>query len=166
MTHTPSLTAAKVEITLAQYFGPYLSHPDATPEAKANAAALLAKVNDLYAHATLDGCTLSTNPATDSGVSGAGHGGFRPRDCAVGAPSSTHKTGHGVDRYDPQRQFAAWCLAHPIELAKRGLHMEDPRWTPTWVHLQDVPPSSGRIVYIPSSSPALAKAPADWETFA
>ena len=34
--------------------------------------------------------------------------------------------------------------------------MEDPQWTPTWVHLQIVPPGSRRRVYIPSSKPALA----------
>lgn len=155
-----------LDITLAEYFGAYAAHPDATPLRKANASALLRAVNDLYARAAQDGCELPDNPATGSGVSGNGHGGFRPQDCQVGASSSTHKEGRGVDRYDPHREFAAWCLAHPEELTRRGLHMEDPRWTPTWVHLQDVPPASGRLVYVPSSAPALAKAPAAWETFA
>jgi hypothetical protein len=155
-----------VAITTIEYFGQYAGHADATPAVQQAARAMLAKVNDLYARAAEDGCELPDNPATGSGVSGNGHGGFRPQDCQVGASNSTHKDGRGVDRYDPHRQFAAWCLAHPHELTKRGLHMEDPRWTPTWVHLQDVPPHSGRLVYVPSTAPALAQAPAAWETFA
>jgi hypothetical protein len=38
--------------------------------------------------------------------------------------------------------------------------MEDPQWTPTWVHLQMVPPGSHRRVYCPSSKPPMvAKLP-------
>lgn len=155
-----------LEISLAEYFGAYAAHKDATALVKANASAMLRAVNALYAAAARDGCELPDNPATGSGVSGNGHGGFRPQDCAVGAPNSTHKTGHAVDRYDPRREFAAWCLAHPQALARLGLHMEDPRWTPSWVHLQDVPPASQRLVYVPSLDPALAAAPPSWETFA
>ena len=33
--------------------------------------------------------------------------------------------------------------------------MEDPRWTPTWLHVQTIPPKSGRVVFIPNSSPPL-----------
>jgi len=39
-----------------------------------------------------------------------------------------------------------------------GLWAEDFRWTPTWVHLQRIPPKSGKRIYIPSNSPP--KAPA------
>lgn len=151
-----------INITLAEYLGPYANHPDATPEVRANAQTMLARVNALYAIAARDGVPLPDNPNTKSGVSGSGNGGFRPRACPVGAPSSTHKDGNGVDRYDPSRAFAAWCLSHQDVLASMGLHMEDPRWTPTWVHLQDVPPRSQRIVYIPSTAPALAAAPPAW----
>ena len=155
-----------IEITLDEYFGSYSADPSATPAIRAAAATMLAKVNDLYQCAARDGCKLPKNPATKSGVSGNGHGGYRPPDCSVGAANSRHKDGRAVDRYDPDREFAAWCLAHPDELRKRGLYMEDPRWTPSWVHLQDLPPGSGRLVYVPSMSPALAAAPAAWETFA
>lgn len=149
-------------ITAADYFGQYAEHPDATAERRYHATALLDVVNDLREVAAADGCELPVNPATGCGISGNGNGGFRPQDCKVGAPDSTHKDGSGIDNYDPLRQFASWCLAHPEELEKRGLHMEDPRWTPTWVHLQDVPPKSGRLVYIPSTAPALAAAPSEW----
>jgi hypothetical protein len=35
--------------------------------------------------------------------------------------------------------------------------MKDPQWTPSWVHLQSVPPASGDRVFIPAASPALAE---------
>jgi hypothetical protein len=153
-------------ITTEQYFGPYAGHPAITPQVEEAAAALLYLVNDLRELAAKDGCEFPDNPATGCGISGYGNGGFRPPECKVGAPNSTHKKAEGIDNYDPQRQFASWCLAHPMELAKRGLHMEDPRWTPSWVHLQSVPPKSGRIVYVPSLAPALAKAPEEWRALA
>lgn len=150
-------------ITSAQYFGRYAEHPDATAERRYHATALLDVVNDLLEVAEADGCALPQNPKTGSRISGSGNGGFRPRDSKVGADNSKHKDGRGIDIYDPQRQFASWCLAHPQELESRGIHMEDPRWTPTWVHLQDVPPGSGKLVYVPSAAPALAATPAKWE---
>lgn len=153
-------------ITAAQYFGAYAEHPDATAERRYHATALLDVVNDLLEVAAADGCDLPVNPNTKSVIAGTRNGGFRPQDSRVGAGNSKHKDGRAVDIYDPKRQFASWCLAHPEELKKRGIHMEDPRWTPTWVHLQDVPPGSGRLVYIPSTAPALAAAPAEWETLA
>lgn len=72
------------------------------------------------------------------------------------AKTSTHITGQALDTKDPQRKFAKWCLANLQELEEIGLWMEDPRWTPTWVHLQTVPPKSGKRVYIPSTKPPLA----------
>lgn len=151
-----------IQITAEQYFGVYAGHADITPEIVENSGLLLAAVNEVYALAYADGCELPVNPTTGSGISGRRHGGFRPRDSLVGADNSLHKDALAVDRYDPLRQLASWCLGHPHELMSRGLYMEDPRWTPTWVHLQLRPPRSGRLVYIPSSGPALAAAPAPW----
>jgi hypothetical protein len=72
------------------------------------------------------------------------------------AKSSTHLSGEGLDTRDPERKFARWCLRNLHELERLGLWMEDPRWTPTWVHLQTRPPASGKRVFIPSSKPPLA----------
>lgn len=149
-------------ITAAQYFGPYAEHHDATAERRYHATALLDVVNDLLDAAARDGCELPHDPDTGCVIGGNGNGGFRPQDSKVGAQNSKHKDGRAVDIYDPRRQFASWCLAHPEELEKRGLYMEDPRWTPVWLHLQDVPPKSGRLVYIPSMTPALASNPPEW----
>jgi hypothetical protein len=155
-----------ITITIDEYFGPYKGDPSITTAVLNNATILLDKVNDLYEVAHKDGCELLDNPKTKSGVSGSGNGGYRTPQCIVGAPNSTHKLGQAVDRYDPFRQFQSWCLAHESELQDRGLYMEDTRWTPTWVHLQCVPPHSMHTVYIPSADPALTTLPPDWSTFA
>lgn len=150
-------------ISESEYFGPYAEHPDATAQRRYHATALLDVVNDLLETAAAAGCKLPTNPKTDSQISGNGNGGFRPQESSVGAKNSKHKDGRAVDIFDPKRQFASWCMAHLSELEKRDLYMEDPRWTPTWVHLQDVPPGSGKRVYVPSTAPALSKAPDKWK---
>jgi len=155
-----------MSITLTQYFGHYVNHPDASTAIRTQALALLDAVNAIHALAELDGCDFPINPATGSRISGVGNGGFRPLDCKVGAANSPHKQASGIDTYDPARQFASWCLAHVDLLQEHGLHMEDVRWTPTWVHLQNVPPKSGRTVYVPSSAPALAGLPPPWSAAA
>lgn len=145
-------------ITLKDWLGPYADHPDGTPAVREAAIEMLTKVNELYAMAADDGLAMPDNPSTGTGVAGQRNGGFRPQVTSVGAKGSRHKDGHAVDRYDPKREFARWCLRNLDELSKRGLHMEDPRWTPTWVHLQDVPPGSGRRIFIPSADKPLAPA--------
>lgn len=163
---SPAQASRSVFVTLGEYLGPYKAHADVTPQIIANANDLLTRVNKVYALYVADGGELQTNPATGSVISGSGNGGLRPRDAKVGAPNSTHKDGQGIDTYDPKRSFASWCIEHFTTLAENGLHMEDPRWTPTWVHLQSVPPRSGKTVYIPNASPALAAAPKKWEDMA
>ena len=154
-------------ITPEDYFAAYADHEDITDKVRDAAAGLLAKVNEVYALAAADGCEMQVNPSTNTEVSGTGNGGFRPRDCKVGASDSTHKDGRGVDKYDPDRKFASWCLAHLRVLKERNLHMENPCWTPTWVHLQDAAPRrSGNTVYVPSAAPALARLPTEWNALA
>jgi hypothetical protein len=151
-----------IKVTSAEYFSEYLGDPSVTMHMVANAADLLDRVNPVYELAKADGCELPDNPDTGSGISGKGHGGFRAPQCTVGATNSTHRTAQGIDRYDPSRKFAGWCLAHESLLKDYGLSMEDPRWTPSWTHLQSVPPHSGNTVYIPSTAPALCGEPPKW----
>lgn len=148
-------------ITVADYFKGWPALR--TPELEGNADGLIEKVNALRAEAAADGVAFKRNPVTGTFISGERNGGIRPRDSKVGSDKSTHKDGHGVDSADVDRRFASWCMAHPERLVAYGLHMEDPRWTPTWVHLQDVPPKSGKVIYIPSAAPALADWPPEWE---
>ena len=144
------------------YFKAYAGHPEITDEIMANAEALVGKVNDLLAYAEADGWKPETNPSTGTLVSGQKNGGFRPSDTAVGAAKSAHKRGQAMDIYDPQRKLASWCMSNLDRLRDIGLHMEDTRWTPTWVHLQSVSPSSGKLVFVPSPSPPMVKEPPQW----
>lgn len=146
-------------ITAQQYFGtkPY------TEQQADNCDALLESVNQCLDFAARDKCYRSpVDPDTGSQISGAkggsGDGGFRLVSSATGSKGSSHKDANGIDIYDPARALAAWCVANPQILAALGLYMEDPRWTPGWVHLQRVPPKSGKRIYIPSTSAPLAPA--------
>ena len=93
--------------------------------------------------------------------------GWRPRSVndatANAATTSKHLSGQAVDLADAHRDLAGWCVDNLDVLEGIGLWMEDPRWTPTWIHLQTVPPRSGRRVFIPSSaSPADPNFPVTW----
>lgn len=145
-------------ITVPDWIGPHLSHPDLTYPVIDAAGELLDRVNTLLAVAYSDGVLLDANPRTGTLVSGTLYGGFRPRGAPVGAAKSKHKTGHAVDVFDPTRALAEWCANNLEQVAQIGLWCEDWRWTPSWCHFQDVPPGSGQRVYIPSTSPALASA--------
>lgn len=85
--------------------------------------------------------------------------GWRPVDvnCETSnaAEHSRHITGEACDIHDtPNRDFARWCCRNQSALAKIGLWLERFEWTPSWVHMQKVPPQSGRRVYVPSVAPA------------
>jgi hypothetical protein len=136
-------------ITLEDYFGQWIDHPDATADIKMAADALLMKVNTLLDMAFEGGVDLLINPATQSYVSGKAYGGFRPQDCPQGAPKSSHKAGRAVDIYDPHGVLDEWCLKNTAKLKALGLYMEHPSATVSWCHLTDRPPASGRTVFHP-----------------
>lgn len=138
-------------ITLEQYWmGRDAKYPaELTAEILHNAGVLVARVNTLL---------RLTDPAPHQVASG-----WRPpavNDATTNAAAhSKHRTGQAVDLVDvAPRLLARWCLSHLEDLETIGLWMEDPRWTPSWVHLQLVPPGSGKRVYVPSTAPALAAA--------
>ena len=89
--------------------------------------------------------------------------GWRPRQVNAATPNASatshHVSGRAVDLPDPDRALAAWCVHNLNVLAEIGLWLEDPRWTydadgDHWVHVQTVPPKSGRRVFVPSTAPA------------
>ena len=133
---------------------------DLTDEVTANAALLLKRVNRLLAAAAKE----KVAPGIDKRSGTAVASGWRPKainDATANAgKASRHVTGLAIDLRDdpPGRALARWCLRNPKRLERIGLWMEDPRWTPSWVHLQAVPPRSGQRVFIPSETPALAEA--------
>lgn len=136
----------------------YLAGHEVSAEIRANAEELLGRVDVLLECAQDDKILLCVNSKTESLISGSGSGGYRTPDNPVGAKSSRHKKGQAVDIYDPMRDLAQWCIDNENVLEQCGLWMEDPRWTPTWVHLQSEPPGSGHRYFIPSNDSPLAPA--------
>ncbi len=149
-------------LTVGDVLGPYADHADATDTVCENLIELVRRANLVLDAMVADGCTPLRNPRNKTFVSGSANGGFRPQDCPMGAPRSKHKLGLAVDLVDPYRELAKWAVNNLGTLAEIGLWIEDPRWTPTWLHLQCVapgnPPVETRRVFIPDSSPP--KAPA------
>jgi hypothetical protein len=130
-----------------------------TDPIRANIAELLGRVNLLLAWAYGDGVRPALDKVTGTHVAS----GWRPKaindTTSNAAHASKHLTGQGIDlRDNGTRDLARWCLKNEEALAEIGLWMERPQWTPTWVHLQSVPPGSRRRYYIPSSKPPLVAA--------
>lgn len=136
-------------ITLSQYSGIHRGHPDWTAAREQNALKLLGACCALEVEMARMGVRFPDNPKTKNGVSGDTFGGFRPQSCPVGAPNSRHKQGQAVDRYDPQGEIDAWCLAHLDRLEAHGIWIEHPDDTPTWSHWQCVGVPSGNRVFRP-----------------
>lgn len=65
------------------------------------------------------------------------------------AMGSSHLYGCAVDIADPDGKLAKWLNAHNELLGRRGLWMEDPRYTKGWVHLQTYAPKSMNRVFVP-----------------
>lgn len=118
---------------------------EVTNEISANAEITVGRVNELLARAG-----RSDVDQVNSG--------WRPKGIndhtANAAKNSKHLTAQAIDLPDSDRSLAEWCVDNLDVLEELELWMEDPRWTPTWVHLQTVPPKSGRRIYIPSAAPA------------
>ena len=94
--------------------------------------------------------------------------GWRPTQVNDGTSNSSivskHLTAQACDIGDNEdRILARWCLANRDVLARLGLYMEDPRWTPTWVHVQWISPGSGNRVYIPSTNSPKTAALSKWK---
>jgi len=134
-------------ITPADYFKAYAGHADITPDIEANAEVLLVKVNSLLEACILSGFKPTANPATGTLISGQNNGGWRPPECAIGAPSSAHKTGEAVDIYDPENELEV--LIGVDELTRHGLYKEHPNATPRWLHLGTRAPRSGNRIFMP-----------------
>jgi uncharacterized protein YcbK (DUF882 family) len=66
---------------------------------------------------------------------------------AGGAKRSAHLTCEAVDFVDVDGELAKWCIKNIQLLEKAGLYLENPEFTPTWVHLQ-TRPTKNRI-FIP-----------------
>ena len=70
-------------------------------------------------------------------------------DKAGGSKKSWHLHCAAVDLYDPDRELADHFIKFPMLLTQYDLWLEHPAYTPTWIHLQIYPPSSGMRIFIP-----------------
>lgn len=136
-------------ITLEEYFGKWIEHPDATDARKENARKLLTACTKLEALARIDCVQFRQNPTTHSQISGSQYGGFRPQEYALGAAHSAHKEGLAVDIYDPDGKIDAWCMANQEKLKQCGIYIEHPYATLSWSHWTIRPPASGNTVFYP-----------------
>lgn len=147
-------------ITLKQFWmGRDATHAsELTDEIRANANVTVERVNKLLAIAATDGVFPAVKD--DSEVAS----GWRPlsvndKTANAAKGTSNHIVGKACDVRDTKaRDLARWCLRNLRVLEDLGLWAENPRWTPTWVHVQTVPPHSERRVYVPSENPPLAEA--------
>ena len=134
-------------ISLLDYIGPHAESPDWTEERKANAEALLDKVNACLIQAEAFGVEFTINPDTETFVSGKTFGGFRPQDCPQGSPDSSHKQGRGIDVFDPRGELDSYLTDKILE--SHGLFRESPSATRGWTHLSDRSPPSKRRTFMP-----------------
>ena len=133
-------------ITIAAYFmGRDLTHADElTEEIIANAKVTVERTNDLLSRANRSDVNEVRSGWRPQGINDV------TRNAAAG---SRHLSGQAVDLADVDRTLSGWVFDNLDDLRELGLWAEDPRWCPTWLHLQTVPPKSGKIVFIPSSAP-------------
>lgn len=96
---------------------------------------------------------LSANP--DATRPGKVNSGWRPPAINAGtkgaAKLSNHMTCKAIDIADVDGKLDQWLMTSEGQraLVECELWMEHPSATPTWTHLQIVPPGSGRRVYYP-----------------
>lgn len=65
------------------------------------------------------------------------------------AMGSSHLYGAAVDIADPKGELKKWLETRYGELVNCGLYMEDPKSTPTWIHLQIYAPKSMSRIFKP-----------------
>lgn len=136
-----------VTVTVADYFRAYADHPAITDEIRENADIFLPKVNALLEECISNGWQPRVNPATGTLISGQDNGGWRPPECPIGAASSSHKTGRGVDVADADDSLDAMITDEMLE--RHGLYREAPGATDNWTHLSDRAPKSGKRTFWP-----------------
>ena len=125
-------------ITVKEYLMGRDSKYPLPPQVVVNAAKLLDKVHALLADARISRVISS---------------GWRPAEFNATVPgaakTSKHITGDAVDLEDRDGKLKEWCVFNLDKLKLLDLYMEDPASTPTWVHLQQIAPKSGKQIFKP-----------------
>ncbi len=115
-----------------------------------NALVTIEAANALLVLAKAAGVSLESSPRTGNIVSS----GWRPAAVNEATPGaavrSKHITCQAVDLYDPDGDLDDWALSVAETVLKDlGLWLEHPAATKGWMHVQTVPPRSGRRVFYP-----------------
>lgn len=114
-------------------------HKEATNEVKAAAQSYIDKLNAVCKELHIK------NPKFSSG--------FRPSDVNKKTPgaskTSWHMKGHAGDLEDLDGKIDFAFMMNLDVLEKHGLYLEDPKYTEKWAHTQDIPPKSGKRIFIP-----------------
>lgn len=114
-----------------------------------NASILVSVVNGWILDAQARGADLVEKPETGTIVAS----GWRPPIVNASTPgaavNSKHMTGQAVDLFGPGNRLALWAYHNQDLLKVHGLWMEHPTATPTWLHLQTLPPKSGSRCFYP-----------------
>jgi hypothetical protein len=128
------------DITLEEYFmGRDKVYPEELSDAhKANAVNTVSKVNTfLERFGSVRRCVSGWRPnVINAATKGA-------------APHSKHVLCQAIDLEDVNRELTGWIMNNQDFLVEAGFWMENPTSTPTWVHLQTVPPGSGKRIFNP-----------------
>jgi hypothetical protein len=129
------------------YIKAYKDHPGITVKVKENAIDMLVKVNALLTECVENGWEYRVNPVTGTLVSGQDNGGWRPPECPIGAATSSHKEGRGIDIADGNGRLDAMITDAMLE--RHGLYREHPDATSGWCHLTTRAPKSKRRTFWP-----------------
>lgn len=65
------------------------------------------------------------------------------------AKHSKHCAGAACDVYDPDGELKKWAKENLDIFRVTGIWLEHFDYTPTWLHMQILPPKSGKLVFIP-----------------
>lgn len=126
-------------LTVIDYLTQHERQENVPAEVVANAEDLIPRVNSL-----LDEIDCPVNEFEL-------RSGYRPPAFNATVPNasrtSKHMTGDAVDVSDNDGAIDAWLTDAILE--KHGLYREAPAATPTWCHLQQTPPRSGRRTFNP-----------------
>jgi hypothetical protein len=128
------------EITLEEY---YMGRDVTHSEELSDAHRYNAKITVDRANALLE--AFGEERRVTSGWRPAGINAATPN----ASPVSKHVLCQAVDLEDKTGTLDQWCAEHEDVLAQIGLWREASSATPTWTHIQIVPPHSGHRVFYP-----------------
>lgn len=130
-------------LTVEQYLSQHGAGHEAelTDELRANAQVTVDKANQLLAA---------------FGEERGQRSGWRPQSVNDAMPNAAHASFHitcqAIDLDDDDRRLQNWCVENLPTIASIGLWMENKIATPSWTHVQIVPPHSGQRVYFPNAA--------------